>query len=126
MSGRTEQVYFILRTLNSLLSTLYSLLFSIVSSLLYEPGGAQAPSTLKFIFISILVIWLAFKLAGFFIRFFLRSAGYTVLKSGQPKQEQTSRGMRNPFGPTRTQPAKPNMTDKLGDYVDFEEIKDKK
>ena len=53
----------------------------------------------------------------------MRSAGFTVLR-GQGQQGQAGTGPpRQPFGKGAAQPTKVHVTDKLGDYVDFEEVK---
>ena len=76
---------------------------------------------LKFIFVTILVLWLSFKLAGFVIRLFLRSAGFQINNrrgGGFGPQARPGQGQAQPKAKPRP------MTDRLdGDYVDFEEVK---
>ena len=77
---------------------------------------------LKFIFFTFLILWLSFKIAGFIIRTFLRSAGFSVFVDGkQTAGKQTATG-RNAT-PTQQAETTRHVTDKLGDYVDFEEVK---
>jgi len=84
---------------------------------------------IKFIFITILILWL--------IRLLVRLILPLVLKNVVNKmQSQATGGSQNPY--TRAQPKKPEgsisidymppnaktgKTDKLGDFVDYEEIK---
>lgn len=74
---------------------------------------------LKFIFVTILVLWLSFKLAGFVIRLFLRSAGFQInARRGAGFAPRPQAQSKQAGGRQRP------MTDRLdGDYVDFEEVK---
>lgn len=73
---------------------------------------------LKFLLITFLVLWLSIKLAGFVIRMFLRSSGFTVTQNGR------GRGPSQARNPQAASPEpKGHVTDNLGEYVDFEEVK---
>jgi len=73
----------------------------------------------KFLFFTFLVLWLAYKLAGFALRLVFGQGAFRVYSNGQ-----------RPQGNPQQQAAKPqasdspkHVTDSLGDYVDFEEVK---
>jgi NhaP-type Na+/H+ or K+/H+ antiporter len=72
---------------------------------------------LKIIFITFLVLYLAYKIAGFALRFFLRSAGvqFNTATKREGEHTETSNKQRNK--------GKKRPLDSLGEYVDFEEVK---
>ena len=79
---------------------------------------------IKFILISLLVFWLATKLAGFVIRMFLRQAGIRFMQ-GQ-RGHSPFNGQQAPPPAQQEQPRTPNSrpnTNRVGEYVDFEEVK---
>ena len=75
---------------------------------------------IKFLLITILVFWLATKLAGFIIRTFLRQAGIRFQQSqgGFNAGQQQAQPQR----PTRPERKTPDLG-RMGEYVDFEEVK---
>ena len=80
---------------------------------------------IKFLLITFLVIYLSVKLAGFVIRLFLRSAGFTINANGRQAQKGHPRAA-DPRAEAQAQPkpdANRHVTDSLGDYVDYEEVK---
>jgi hypothetical protein len=73
----------------------------------------------KFLFFTFLILWLSYKIAGFVIRTFLKSAGFTV------NGKQAGQGSARKAANQATQKPEPqrHVTDNLGDYIDFEEVK---
>jgi hypothetical protein len=66
--------------------------------------------------------YIAFRILGFVFRWAIRKFGYNLM-------QQQAAGA-NPFGqrpnnaqPNQQTPKKGNLTDKLGDYVEYEEVK---
>jgi hypothetical protein len=76
----------------------------------------------KYVIFTFIILWLSFKVAGFVIRMFLRSAGFSINVNGKQAfgtgQKQASDAKT---GASTNQTR--HVTDKLGDYVDFEEVK---
>lgn len=83
-----------------------------------RPERCGSDPMLKFLLITFLVLWLSIKLAGFVIRMFLRSSGFTVTQGGRGKGP-----FQAPTQPAATPEPKGHVTDNLGEYVDFEEVK---
>ena len=73
---------------------------------------------LKFLFFTFLVLWLAYKIAGFMLRLFFKRAGFTVYTNGRQEAGRTT----NPPAPNKAETTR-HVTDTLGDYVEYEEVK---
>jgi len=80
----------------------------------------------------ILIFYIAYRVLGFVFRWAIRRFGFSMMQSaGQPGRSPFG-GQGGPFGQARpsnqppnnqTSPKPGNLTDKLGDYVDYEEVK---
>ena len=79
----------------------------------------------KFILITVLVFWLATKLAGFVIRMFLRQAGIRFVQGQQGGASPFGQRQQPPPPQATAQPQTPKRPDsgRMGEYVDFEEVK---
>jgi|GEM_PF-5314796 len=75
----------------------------------------------KFLFFSILVLWLAGKVAKFIVRWYLKKAGFSFTQQGRAKPPTASGGGKQAAGPA-AEPTR-HVTDSLGEYVDYEEVK---
>jgi hypothetical protein len=88
---------------------------------------------IKTLIITFLILYVVYKLTGFLVRTILRNAGISFTNGRSVYGAGGAQGQSGPdgrhatnqstgFGKNKADP-KPNITDGVGDYVEFEEVK---
>ena len=84
----------------------------------------------------LLIFYIAYRVLGFLFRWAIRRFGYSMMQGAGQAGRSPFGGQGGPFGQARSGTQSPNqppnsppspkpgnLTDKIGDYVDYEEVK---